>query len=189
MLKTLLRLQLSGFLSSLGNRRSKKGTTKPRSRGSMILVGILLAYCAIVFMGMSGMFFYSLGSIVGGTENAWLYFAILATLVFFVDFIFTIFTAKSQLFEAKDNEALLSLPIRPRDILLSRMLMIVLTDYLFELIIVLPAVVATLLWLLIRPRRLRGPAPGPKCTGAVVRCRPATSKTQKSRSITGTDTL
>lgn len=141
MLKTLLRLQLSGFLSSLGNRRSKKGTTKPRSRGSMILVGILLAYCAIVFMGMSGMFFYSLGSIVGGTENAWLYFAILATLVFLVDFIFTIFTAKSQLFEAKDNEALLSLPIRPRDILLSRMLMIVLTDYLFELIIVLPAVV------------------------------------------------
>ena len=141
MLKTLLKLQFAQFFSSLGNRRSKKGADKPRSRGSMILLGILLAYCAVVFMGMSGMFFYSLGSLVGGTENAWLFFAVLATLVFLVDFIFTIFTAKSQLFEAKDNEALLSLPIRPRDILLSRMLMIVLTDYLFEVIIVLPAIV------------------------------------------------
>ena len=141
MLKTLLKLQLAGFLSSLGNRRSKKGATKPRSRGAVILLAVLLAYCGVVFMGMSGMFFHALGSIVGGTENAWLYFAVLATLVFLVDFIFTIFTAKSQLFEAKDNEALLSLPIRPRDILLSRMLMIVLTDFLFELIIVLPAIV------------------------------------------------
>ena len=141
MLKTLLKLQFAQFFSSLGNRRSKKGADKPRSRGSMILLGVLLAYCAVVFMGMSGMFFYSLGSLVGGTENAWLFFAVLATLVFLVDFIFTIFTAKSQLFEAKDNESLLSLPIRPRDILLSRMLMIVLTDYLFEVIIVLPAIV------------------------------------------------
>ena len=140
MLKTLLKLQLSRFLSSLGNRRSKKGATKPRSRGAIVLLVILLAYCGVVFMGMSGMFFYGLGRMVGGTEHAWLYFTVLAVLVFVVDFIFTIFTAKSQLFEAKDNEALLSLPIRPRDILLSRMLMIVLTDYLFELIIVLPAI-------------------------------------------------
>lgn len=141
MLKTLLKLQLSQFVSSLGNRRSKKGTAKPRSRGAVLLLVILLAYCCVVFMGLSGMFFHSLGSIVSGTENAWLFFAVLATLVFLVDFIFTIFTAKSQLFEAKDNETLLSLPIRPRDILLSRMLMIVLTDYLFELIIVIPAIV------------------------------------------------
>lgn len=140
MLKTLLKLQLTQFFSSLGARRSKKGTAKPRSRGSIILLSILFAYCGVVFMGMFGTFFYSLGTIVGGTENAWLFFAVLATLVFLIDFIFTIFTAKSQLFEAKDNEALLSLPIRPRDILLSRMLMIVLTDYLFELIIVLPAI-------------------------------------------------
>ena len=52
MLKTLLKLQFAQFFSSLGNRRSKKGADKPRSRGSMILLGVLLAYCAVVFMGM-----------------------------------------------------------------------------------------------------------------------------------------
>ena len=55
MLKTLLKLQFAQFFSSLGNRHSKKGADKPRSRGGMILLGVLLAYCAVVFMGMLGM--------------------------------------------------------------------------------------------------------------------------------------
>jgi hypothetical protein len=39
------------------------------------------------------------------------------------------------------------------------------------------------------PRERPGRARAVSCTGAVDRARPATSKTQKSRSITGTDTL
>lgn len=140
MLKTLLKLQLTQFVTSL-TRKTSKGVTKPRSRVGMILIGLLLLYCAVVFLGMFAAFFMGLGTLVAGGENAWIYFALLALLVFLIDFVFTIFTAKSQLFEAADNEALLSLPIRPRDILLSRMLMILLTDYLFGLLVALPAIV------------------------------------------------
>lgn len=145
MLKVLLKLQLRQLLASFGGRTSKKGAVKPRSRGMTVLLILVFAYCGIVFMAVSAGMFFALGQALGGGANGWVYFAFLALIVFLIDFVFTIFSAKSQLFEAKDNETLLSLPVRPRDILLSRMLMLLFSDYLFEGIIALPALVVWIL--------------------------------------------
>lgn len=141
MLKTLLKLQFRQLLASFTRKSSKKRGTEKRSTGMIVLLVLLFGYCAVVFIGLFALLFWGLGTFLGGGESGWAYFASLAFLTFLIDFIFTIFTAKSQLFEAKDNETLLSLPIRPRDILLSRMLMLLITDYLFEAIIALPAIV------------------------------------------------
>ena len=54
----------------------------------------------------------------------------------------TVFTAKAQLFEAKDNELLLSLPVRPRDILASRMVSLLLWNLLFGVLVAVPALLA-----------------------------------------------
>lgn len=54
----------------------------------------------------------------------------------------TVFTAKAQLFESKDNELLLSLPVRPRDILASRMASLLLWNLLFGLLVAIPALLA-----------------------------------------------
>ena len=50
------------------------------------------------------------------------------------------FTAKAQLFEARDNELLLSMPIKPSAILASRMVSLLLLNLGFELLVAIPAV-------------------------------------------------
>lgn len=145
MLKVLLKLQLRQLIASYFVRNSKKGAVKQRSRGMTVLLILVFAYCGIVFMALSFGTFLQIGEALVGTENGWVFFAFLSLLVFLVDFLFTIFSAKSQLFEAKDNEVLLALPVRPRDILLSRMLVLLFSDYLFEGIIALPALLAWIL--------------------------------------------
>lgn len=140
MLKTLLKLNFYAFFASFGGKRDKNGTVKKRSSASITLYCLLLVFCAVTFMSLFAGMFFTLGSAFAGSEYSWLYFSLMAIMVFLIDFIMTIFTAKSQLFEAKDNETLLALPIRPRDILISRMMLILLTDYLFEIIIALPAI-------------------------------------------------
>ena len=158
MLKSLLKVEFLGLLSALTTSRDKK-TAKPMSPVKIILFALLflfvIASCVVAFIGL----FILLGSGLAGTGNEWLLFAVMALLVFLVDFITTIFMTKSKLFEAKDNDLLLSMPIRPRDILLSRMLFILISDYFFELVVAIPAyivwciigkatVVSTLLFLL-----------------------------------------
>ncbi len=146
-MKALVKVQLQGLLASLLFTRGKGGDGKQRrSTGAVIGMSLLLIFCFLVFMGMFLSTFFALGLALAGTDNAWLYFAMMGILVFLTDFITTIFTAKSQLFEADDNEMLLSLPLSPRDILLSRMVIILLSNYLFTLMIAIPAFIA---WALI----------------------------------------
>ena len=59
-------------------------------------------------------------------------------------FIGSVFTAKSQLFEAKDNELLLSMPVPPGMILLSRMAALLAMNFVLELVVALPVFVSWL---------------------------------------------
>ncbi len=142
MLWILLKQQFLSLLSSFRIGRRRNGVATRRSLPATLLILALLGYCGICFAIAFFGIFLTLFQAVIGTENAWLGFAVMGLLVFLIDFVMTIFTAKNQIFEAKDNELLLSLPIRPRDILLSRMLAILLTDYLFEILIAVPAYIA-----------------------------------------------
>ncbi len=142
MLRVLLKQQFLAFFSSFRIGKRKNGVATRRSLGSTLLIAGLLAFCVIYFAAMFYLMFLALFRVLAGTEYIWVGFAVMGILVFMIDFVMTIFTARSQLFEAKDNDLLLSLPIRPRDILLSRMLMILITDYLFELIILIPVYIA-----------------------------------------------
>ena len=57
-------------------------------------------------------------------------------------FIGSVFMAKSQLFEAQDNELLLAMPVPPRYILGSRMVALAIYNAVFQLIVAIPALAA-----------------------------------------------
>ncbi len=119
-------------------RRKKAGI------GKMILLGLLAAYILFVlFFSFYMMFNFMLEPLYAGGWG-WLYFAVLALSVFIISVFSTIITASTQQFGAKDNELLLSMPIKPSTILLSRLLVLLLFEYVFELTAALPAF---LLWL------------------------------------------
>ena len=135
MLKTLLRVRLAAFATYFtGASRSQK----KRSGAQKIAMLLLMLYCFAAF----GMLFYTSFSALAGVyaklSLGWLYFVMYAVAAFAL----MVFTAKAQLFEAKDNELLLSLPVRPRDILASRMASLLLWNLLFGLLVAIPALLA-----------------------------------------------
>ena len=139
MLKTLLKVRLAAFAAYFtGASRSQK----KRSGAQKIAMLLLMLYCFAAF----GMLFYTSFSALAGVyaklSLGWLYFAMYAVAAFALMVFGTVFTAKAQLFEAKDNELLLSLPVRPRDILASRMVSLLLWNLLFGVMVAVPALLA-----------------------------------------------
>lgn len=139
MLKALLKTRLAAFLAGYSGAAGKKPAS---GRGRRVLLALLLVYCFVVFVGMFFVLFAQLAEAFGGTDYAWLYFALFAILAFVLMFVGSVFTAKSQLFEARDNDLLLSMPIPPRRILASRMLALLLLNAVFELVAAIPALAA-----------------------------------------------
>ena len=137
MLWKLIKIRLQGMFRrnvSRGGRRKK---------GTAILFGLLMLYCLGVFCFMFYMMFSALAEAFWPLEQfRWFYFALVGLMSFALSFFLTAFTAKSELFEAKDNELLLAMPIRPRLIFLSRMAVLMGTEYLISLIVMVPAGIA-----------------------------------------------
>ena len=133
MLMTLIKLRLRQMLSSLSSRgkRSQKGI----GEAGMI---ILFFFAGISFLFLFGTMAFAMGIGFIPANLEWMYFGIMSIMMFMLCFIGTIFMAKQQMFEAKDNQTLLSMPIKPRDILLSRIISIGATNYFLALLIGLP---------------------------------------------------
>lgn len=141
MLKALCKVRLAAFGAYYtGASRSRKKQSALQKLG----FAVLMVYCLFAF----GMMFYTSFSMLAGVYAsaglAWLYFAMYAIMAFALMVFGSVFTAKAQLFEAKDNELLLSMPIPPRDILASRMLALMGMNVLLELVVAVPALIAWL---------------------------------------------
>ncbi len=136
MLGKLIKLRLQSMISRSAARR-KNG------KSMVVVFALLMLYCVGVFGFMFyHMFGYMADTFVLLPPFHWFYFAMVGLLSFGLSFFFTAFTAKSELFEAKDNELLLSMPIKPRTILLSRMAILLLVEYLVSLLVIVPAGIA-----------------------------------------------
>ena len=72
---------------------------------------------------------------------SWVYFAFMGTIATGFSCVGSVFAAKSKLFEAKDNELLLSMPLRPWEILFSRMVGLYALTFAFEALVFVPAAV------------------------------------------------
>jgi ABC-2 type transport system permease protein len=141
MLKILLRARLAALKAWFSG---ASRTRQSQSRGKAVLFALLMLYA----FGCIAFFTFGMFSQIAGPFSqsglSWLYFALYALMNMSLMLIGSVFMAKSQLYEAKDNDFLLSMPIRPRDILASRMGMLLVINLGYGLLISAPAGIAWL---------------------------------------------
>ncbi len=139
MIKTLMGLRLRQTLSSLGGKK-KDGTRKPLSVSKLILFGILYLYVIVFFAGTFTLMALGMASVMIPAGLDSLYFALFMLVSFMLIFVFGIFETKSHLFDCKDNELLLSMPIKPEHIVLSRVFTLLVYNYLECALVMIPAI-------------------------------------------------
>lgn len=131
MLKKLVALRFREMLSLLQSKKRKTSS----------IVGFAILY---IFAALSiGFLFISIFLIIAFQYHAegidWVYFAFAGVMSFMLCFIGSIFLTYNQIFVAKDNEAMLAMPLKPSMILLSRIVSLIAMNYIYELIVMLPA--------------------------------------------------
>ena len=138
-LKALFRVRLASLKSSLtGANRS----TRKRSRAQIIGFAVLMLYTFGYFAFMMYTTFDTLAGPFSAAGLGAIYFALASLMAFALMFVGSVFSAKAQLYEATDNDLLLSMPVKPGEVLLSRMLLLLVMNLLFDLIVSGPAMVA-----------------------------------------------
>ncbi len=150
MLEALLKTRLQALFAQLFTfgRAGKK-----RSAGMKLLIALLVLY-VIASLGFSiGAMFDMLYVPYRDAGLRVLYHAMCALAAFMMSFVGSVFLAQSMLYEARDNEMLLSLPIKPGSILLSRTAVLLLFVFVFQQIILLPSAAV---WLIHGPVSFTG---------------------------------
>lgn len=138
MFNVLLKTRVAALFYSLfrGSRRKR-----PMSPLAKIGAGLLAVYVLGCMFWVFGMLWYGMCEPFYNGGLSWLYFAMVGIVAVAVCFMGSVFMAQKQIFSAQDNDLLLSMPIPPFAIVASRMLMLLLLNYMIEALVVLPAAV------------------------------------------------
>ena len=140
MIKTLVKNRLSALFGSAVGRARKGKEIKKASTAKIVLFSILYLYIAVVSIGLSIGLSYLLSKfLLPGA--AWLYYLVIMGISVTLVFVLGIFETKTELFECKDNDLLLSMPIKPRDIVAARIIIVLLLNYVINTIVTLPAII------------------------------------------------
>ncbi len=139
MLKTLLKKQLLEFLKFFFFNR-RRGVYK-MDKGAV--TGRLILFFFVYVLLAGG--FFAMAAAIGGDlmkpDLSWIYFMIMSMMAFILGIIANAFSAATQLFQAKDNEFMLSLPVPPTLILLSRMGSIYILGLIYESMVFFPTLI------------------------------------------------
>ena len=127
MLSLLIKKQLfESFRSLFINVKNGKVKSKRSRILTIVLFVFIFLVLAFSFFGMSMLIVPILK-----TEYPWLFFSIFGIMTFVFGLILSSLQASSHLFQAKDNDELLSMPIKPGYILLSRIITIYVVNFLY----------------------------------------------------------
>ena len=143
MWKALLKKQ---FLELLTFYFPKSKAGKKRSTGA--IVGFILLFVFII-LSLGGSFYAAADMLAAAMLPmglGWLYFALLGSLSIFLGVFGGVFSTYSGLYLARDNDLLLSLPIPPRRILLTRMIAIFVAGLVYSAVAWIPGVIRYLLF-------------------------------------------
>lgn len=130
MMKTLLKIQMKNLLFRMRQNGGK------RSSGALV-IGLLifvLLCMEVIFVAL-----WSEMTVFCEMGLTWLYFAMAGIMSLALAVFGSVFMTQTQLYDAKDNELLLSMPIRPMQILMSRMVVLLVMTGVFSLAALLPA--------------------------------------------------
>lgn len=134
MFKALLKKQLLEFFSGMFNRNNGKSNKS----GSKAVFIALMAFVFMSFLFMFASMAYMLVPILEG-EGKWIYFSVFGILATLLGIFGSVFVTYNTLYEAKDNDLLLSMPIPERMILFTRITGLYLSALLFEALVLIPA--------------------------------------------------
>jgi ABC-2 type transport system permease protein len=143
MIKTLIGIRLRAMLGAMAG-KGRDGKAKTASRAKLILFAFLYLYIAAAFIFMFGAVAYGMSlSMLPGAEE--MYFGMFSLIAFSFIFLFSIFETKSELFDCKDNEILLAMPIPAGSIVISRILTVLIYNYVESALVLLPTIVVFLI--------------------------------------------
>lgn len=140
MIKALISIRLRSAAKALIGKKKDGSAAKP-SVGRIVGFSILYLYVFVVFVALFSLMALGMASVMIPLGLDYLYFAIFMLISFSLVFIFSIFETKSELFECKDNELLLSMPINPRHIVISRIFTVLIYNYAEEAVVMLPCII------------------------------------------------
>ncbi len=142
MIKALFKKQmLETFAGFIRNRKNGK----KRSKAAVIGFGLLYIYVFGVLIAMFYMMADMLCAPLSAAGFGWLYFAIMGMVALLLGVVGSVFITYSTLYQAKDNDLLLSMPIPVSKILLTRLSGVYVMGLLFELLVMIPAIVVWLM--------------------------------------------
>ena len=140
MFKVLLNKQIQELLAgSLGNRVDDNGQPAPKPWAFIGMATMIYFVLFRLFWSVALSLCYSICG--QGSEYNWVYFALMALFATLIGVIASVFTASSMLYQAKDNDMLMAMPIPQWMLILVRMAMIYLTSAFMELLVLVPTFV------------------------------------------------
>ncbi|MBQ8739870.1 MAG: hypothetical protein IJZ04_10310, partial [Clostridia bacterium] len=113
MLKILVKSKISAFFASISNTGTKKSNKKPRSKALSILLIILFAFLVVYMMFAIGAMCFGMELLALETGDTWFAPTLVSLISVSLCLLGSVFTTKTQIFESKDNDLLLSMPIPP----------------------------------------------------------------------------
>ena len=120
MLKILIKKQFQQcFRGYFINSKTGKAKSKSGVIGTFVLFGFIMLLLSSSFFG-----FAAGVSPLLYTEYKWLYYSIFGLMAIGLGTFATAFNASSYLYNSKDNDLLLSMPIKPSEILISRIVLV-----------------------------------------------------------------
>ena len=115
----------------------KTGKLRPKSQVILFIL-LFLGMLALISNAFSGVSRVLAASLIPDGYD-WLYFAILGALTIALGIFGSVFSTYSILYLSKDNDMLLSMPIRPSVILNSRMASVYILSIIYEAVIYIPS--------------------------------------------------
>ena len=140
MIGKLISIRLRALVNVMGGKK-KDGTVSRPSVGKLILLGILFLYLGATFAGLFTLLAIGFGITLLPIGHGGMYYGMFIIIAFSMVFIFSIFETKSELFECRDNELLLSMPIKPSHIVISRIATVLIYNYVEAALVMVPAIV------------------------------------------------
>ena len=138
MIRTLVAVRFRAmFAGMIAQARQKK----KKGKGIMVLFAVLYVYLGVVIAGMMCLNFSQLAPAYHALGLDWLYYAIAGLMCLALSLFGSVFMTQNQLYDARDNDLLLSMPIPPWAILLSRMLPLLGFNLVFCGLVMVPAMV------------------------------------------------
>lgn len=133
MLKTLFKIRIKMMINSMFGRKKTSGL----KTGLAVALSI---YMFVVFTSLFVGLFTILSHTYFKMGIGWLYFGFGGLMAFILCFSGSVFIAQQQIYESKDNDLLLSMPINTGSIFLSRMLSILFINALYTLPILIGSI-------------------------------------------------